>query len=146
MSYREKKKNSINPINLNILGRVGQINIDNKDNIINNYTSEFDPSLGIILNWGCVLSPFLELAVLSLISGVELSGRVTPVLQTHFAAFLVKSQGLRTTEVEAAPSLLQTPAQTSPATWGCGSSGLSSLWSPSANWSPALPFSQDEKT
>ena len=50
MSYREKKKNSINPINLNILGRVGQINIDNKDNIINNYTSEFDPSLGIILN------------------------------------------------------------------------------------------------
>ena len=115
-------------------------------NIINNYTSEFDPSLGTILNGGCVLSPFLELAVLSLISGVELSGRVTPVLQIHFAAFLVKSQGLRTTEVEAAPSLLRTPAQTSPATWGCGSSELSSLWSPSANWSPALPFSQDEKT
>lgn len=62
---------------------------------------------------------------------MELSGRVISksVLQIHFAVFLVKSQSLRTTELEAV-SLFQKPAQNFPDSpggvgpvdflaWGC---------------------------
>lgn len=56
---------------------------------------------------------FSEIIAMSI--GLGMSGTATPksVLQIHSAIFLVKSQSLRTTELEVA-SLLQKPAQNFP--------------------------------
>ena len=87
-------------------------------------------------------------------SEVELSGRVTfkSVLQIHCAVFLVKSPNQRTTELEAASSLFQKPAQTFPDSpgdvgpidflaWGCRQqTGPQPCFSPKMRRQPLRSF------